>query len=251
MDFLKYDLMVSNRVNVDIDSYEAGPYSAKTSASDLYTAFLELSARVLLVGRIMGDKLMRRDSVDIEKLKADLENSASSLKSALSANINLADRNKDLEEKLEQADAEIGMLRERCSVASQKEEQANDRAAELRREVGELEGKVVLLKSGCEEDSRRIADLERKLSELQDHVIEQHDRGFDLVVRQAAFFYKVPVDEGKFDNRKDFYKGDLLPLADIPDDNDATDNEEEEAREGEKESVEGRPSDTPDVNVID
>jgi len=193
MDFLKYDLMVSNRVNVDIDSYEAGPYSAKTSASDLHTTFLELSARALLVGQIMGDELMRRDSVDIEKLKADLENSASSLKSALSANINLAGRNKDLEEKLEQADAEIGMLREKCSVASQKEEQANDRAAELRREVGELEGEVALLKSGREGDSRRIADLERKLGELQDHVIEQHDRGFDLAVRQAAFFYKVSV----------------------------------------------------------
>jgi len=90
MDFLKYDLMVSNRVSVQLDNYEVGPYSAKTTPSDLHTAFLELATRALLVGRIMGDKLMKKGGEDVEKLKADLENSASSLKSALSANIDLA-----------------------------------------------------------------------------------------------------------------------------------------------------------------
>jgi len=49
----------------------------------------------------MGDKLMRRESEDVEKLKADLESFAASLKSALSANINLVGHNKDLEKKLE------------------------------------------------------------------------------------------------------------------------------------------------------
>jgi len=55
MDFLKYDLMVSNWVNVQLDNYKAGPYSAKTTPSDLHTAFLELATRTLLVDRIMGD----------------------------------------------------------------------------------------------------------------------------------------------------------------------------------------------------
>lgn len=34
MDFLKYDLMISNRINVQLDNYEIGPYSATTSALD-------------------------------------------------------------------------------------------------------------------------------------------------------------------------------------------------------------------------
>jgi len=34
MDFLRYDLMVSNRVSVDLDSYKSEPYSTKTSPSD-------------------------------------------------------------------------------------------------------------------------------------------------------------------------------------------------------------------------
>ena len=98
MDFFKYDLMLSNRVSIQLDNYEVGPYSAKTTLSDLHTAFLELATRALLVRLIMGDELMKKDGEDVEKLKADLENSASSLKSALSANINLAGRNKNLKQ---------------------------------------------------------------------------------------------------------------------------------------------------------
>jgi len=71
----------------------------------------------------MGYELMRRESEDVEKLKAELESSVASLKSALSANINLVGDNKNLEEKLKQASREIGMLWERCSVTKQKKEQ--------------------------------------------------------------------------------------------------------------------------------
>jgi len=51
MDFLRYDLMVSNRVSVDLNSYESKPYSAKTSPSDLHTAFLELATRTFSSAR--------------------------------------------------------------------------------------------------------------------------------------------------------------------------------------------------------
>jgi len=36
-------------------------------------------------------------------------------------------------------------------------------------------------------------------------------------VRQAAFFYQVQTDEGKFDNRKDIYRGELVLAMDVPD----------------------------------
>jgi len=57
--------------------------------------------------------------------------------------------------------------------------------------------------------------------------IEQHDNGFDLAVQQAAFFYKFHTDEGQFNNQMDFYNGELLPLADIPDESNEEDEEEE------------------------
>jgi len=220
MDFLRYNLMVSNRVSVDLDSYEFGPDSTKTSPSDLHTVFLELATRTLLVGWIMGDELMRKDYEGVEKLKADLESSAASLQSALSANISLAGRNKDLEEQLEQVRAEAALLQEICSVATQKEEQANQRVTELRDDVKVLEEKVSSLRVGREEDGLRIAGLEAELGKLQNHVIEQHDMGFELAVNHKAFFYRIPTNEGKFDNRKAFYKGELLPLADILEDDD-------------------------------
>jgi len=105
MDFLKYDLMVSN-CNVQLDNQEVDPYSATTSASTPHTTFLELTSRALLIGHIMGDELMKTESEDMEKLKDDLESSSASSKASLSTNINLADINKDLELKLNQANAE-------------------------------------------------------------------------------------------------------------------------------------------------
>jgi len=114
----------------------------------------------------------------------------------------LADRNKELEIKLEQANAEIGMFRERCSVAELKEEQSIKRVTDLRREVEELEEEVASLKACRDKDRRRVVQLEQQVAKLKDHVIEQHDMGFKLTVQQAAYFYKIPTDEGNFDNRK-------------------------------------------------
>jgi len=54
------------------------------------------------------------------------------------------------------------MLRERCSIAEHKEEEANKRATDLRGEVEE----VVALKVGREEDRRCVVNLEQKLGEL-------------------------------------------------------------------------------------
>jgi len=45
------------------------------------------------------------------------------------------------------------------------------------------------------------------------------------VVRQAAYFYQVPVGEGKFDNRKDIYRGELVSAMDVPDEEDEGDEQ--------------------------
>lgn len=94
----------------------------------------------------------------------------------------------------------------------------------------ELEEEVASLKACGDEDRRRVAKLEQQLGKLQDHVIEQHNKGFDLAVQQVAFFYKIPTDEGKFDNQKAFFKGELLPLAEIPNSSEEVADKEEEER---------------------
>jgi len=96
--------------------------------------------------------------------------------------------------------------------------------------VEELEEEVASLKACGDEDRRRVAKLEQQLGKLQDHVIEQHNKGFDLAVQQVAFFYKIPTDEGKFDNQKAFFKGELLPLAEIPNSSEEVADKEEEER---------------------
>ena len=156
IDFLKYDVMISNRINVWLNNYEAGPYSATTSASDLHTTFLELSTSALLVSQIMGDKLIKKDNEDVEKLKANLASSSTSLKAMLLANINLAGSNKDLEDKLEWASAEVALLHERCSVVEQKEKDANKRADDLYEEVAGLKEELSELSAGTKIAARKL-----------------------------------------------------------------------------------------------
>jgi len=142
-----------------------------------------------------------------------------------------------------------------------KEDQSNKRAIDLRGEVEELEEEVASLKVCWDEDRRRVAQLEHQLAELKDHVIEQHNKGFKLAVQQVAFFYKIPTDEGNFDNSKAFVMGELLPLAEISDNNeDAGEGAGEEGEAevddgGEEEEVKGRGGGggaaSPSVNVLD
>jgi len=53
----------------------------------------------------------------------------------------------------------------------------------------------------------------------------------------SAFFYLVTVDEGKFDNKKDIYKGELILAMDVPDE-----EEEEEEAPGEAVKVQSKVS---------
>jgi len=90
----------------------------------------------------------------------------------------------------------------------------------LSEEVVDLGQKMTMLTLDMEEE-RSLRVSAEKEHKLQDFGIKQHDLGFDRAVRQAAVFYQVPVDEGKFDNRKDIYKGELTPVMDIPDEDEA------------------------------
>jgi len=68
---------------------------------------------------------------------------------------------------------------------------------------------------------KEINQMKANLSEDESFVIEQHKLGLDKALQQAKYFYKIPVDEGNFDVKKDFYNGELIPINEILDE-DAT-----------------------------
>jgi len=76
----------------------------------------------------MCNKLLKKGSTNVEKLKTDLAECSSSLNVAISANITLTDNNKALEYEIsklkEQNKAlkvEVGFVREKCLVAKEKQ----------------------------------------------------------------------------------------------------------------------------------
>ena len=92
-----------------------------------------------------------------------------------------------------------------------------------------------------EEERLQRKKAEDDLVKFKGFVLEQHDLGFMRAVRQAAFFYQVPIDKGKFDNRTDIYRGELVSSMDVPDE------------EGEDDEGGGRPAaegDQPDPEMI-
>jgi len=41
--------------------------------------------------------------------------------------------------------------------------------------------------------------------------------GFTNALHKVEYFYKIPMNSGNFDVMKDLYKGQLVPVRDIPD----------------------------------
>ena len=178
-----------------------------------------------------GGELLKEDMAAIQKLKSELAEATSSLNFALEANMDLANRNKDLELRNEAAKGEVlelkriveslrtenDVLQERCLATQEKEKAVACQVDVLSEDVIDLGQKMIKLTLDIQEEWLLRVKAEKDLYELQGFVITQHDLGFDRAVRQATFFYQVPVDEGKFDHRKYIYKGELTSVMDIPD----------------------------------
>ena len=62
----------------------------------------------------------------------------------------------------------------------------------------------------------RVEKLLKELEVAEDSVMEEHEADFKKALQQAAFFYNIPLDEGKFDVDKDFHEGQLMPIDQIP-----------------------------------
>jgi len=101
--------------------------------------------------------------------------------------------------------------------------------AQLLTENQLLNEKVSTLSSANEADKNTIKLMDEEINQLKTNVFEaesfifeQHNLGFEKALQQAKHFYKIPIDEGNFDVKKDFYNGELVHVNEIPD-NDAED----------------------------
>jgi len=146
---------------------------------------------------------------EFEMLKADL---AENKEKAGSLSLQLEEMKKQKEEEevlkngLEKENAELKKEKTRLFEGNQ-----------------DLAEKISTLSSASELDKSTIKLMDEEISQLKANVLEaetftfeQHKLGFEKVLQQAKHFYNIPIDEGNFDVKKDFYKGELIPVNEIP-----------------------------------
>jgi len=108
---------------------------------------------------------------------------------------------------------------------------SDEERKQLQIDNNQLKEKMLELSNGKEIDNntiklmeKEIGQLKTSVAEVESFVIEQHKLGFDKALQQAKYFYKIPIDERNFDMKKDFYKGELVTINEIleEEDDDAT-----------------------------
>jgi len=206
-DFLGHDLRVAEKVSIKLNPYQQDAYLS-ARPSQVHNAFMELCSCTLVLGKRMALDLMKRDKnvAELEALQDNLEKSVADLHAALAENTTLSANNQSLE-------AEVKRWKERCELAEKTGRKVGEKADKEVRGLKESLSDMALTNHRTEEK------LEKALKELEvvdDSVIEEHENGFKKVLQQAAFFYNVPLDEGKFDVDKDFHEGQLMPIDQIP-----------------------------------
>ena len=65
-----------------------------------------------------------------------------------------------------------------------------------------------------------INQLNSRVTRAEGYFVQQHKLGFEKPLQQAEYFYKIPLDAGNFDMGKDFYNDELMPISEIPYDED-------------------------------
>ncbi|KAK7382366.1 hypothetical protein VNO80_01217 [Phaseolus coccineus] len=206
-DFLGHELNVAEKVSIKLNPYQQDAYLS-ARPSQVHDAFMELCSRTLVLGKRMASDLMKRDknAAEVRVLQGKLDESSANLQSALAENTNLLSLNLNLE-------AEMRKWREKCELAERTGREVAVKADEEIRGLTESLSDMALTHHRSEE---RVEKLLKELEVAEDSVLEEHEAGFKKALRQAAFFYNTPLDEGKFDVDKDIHNGELLPLDQIP-----------------------------------
>ncbi|KOM37581.1 hypothetical protein LR48_Vigan03g096300 [Vigna angularis] len=69
---------------------------------------------------------------------------------------------------------------------------------------------VVLCQMTLGDWDKKYKSLAIELDEIYQQVMLQHDAGFQKALDQTAYFFNIPLDEGKFDVQMAFHKGRLM-----------------------------------------
>ena len=206
-DFLGHDLNVAEKVSIMLNPYQQDAYLS-ARPSQVHDAFMELCSRTLVLGKQMVSDLMKRDknAVEVEGLRTKLNESSASLKTKLTENATLLAQKEALE-------AEVARWKEKSELAERAGKEVAEKADNEVKGLKESLSDMALTNHRAEE---KIKKLLKELEVAEDSVMEEHELGFKKALRQATFFYNVPLDEGKFDVDKDFYEGQLMSIDEIP-----------------------------------
>ncbi|XP_068501109.1 uncharacterized protein [Phaseolus vulgaris] len=157
---------------------------------------------------------------EFEKLKNDLVEYKEKM-SSLSLQLEEMKKQKN-EQEVEKED-----LGKEISELKSKNLRSDKENARLLKENQLLHEKVSEISSADESAKNTIKLMDEEISQLkvnvfeaESFIFEQHKLGFDKALQQAKYFYKIRIDEGNFDVKKDVYNGELVPANEIPD-NDA------------------------------
>ncbi|XP_068497947.1 uncharacterized protein [Phaseolus vulgaris] len=191
--------------------------------ASLADSVIELSSRNLLIGKMMKEKNGNCVSLsEFEKLKNDLAEYKERMNSLSLELEKMKKQKKEQEIENEGLGKEISDLKNENLKSSAEN-------AQLFKDNQLLTEKVSTLSSANESDKNTIKLMDEEINQLRTNVFEaesfifeQHKLGFEKALQQAKYFYKIPIDEGNFDVKKDFYNGELVPANEIPD-NDAED----------------------------
>jgi len=171
----------------------------------------------------VGEELLKEDVSATAKLREELAEATLSLNIARDEIALLKAENETckgevvgLKKVVDTLKVENDSLQQRCLAAEEKEKAVVRRVEALGEDVVDLDQRMTQLTLKWEEEKLLRTKAEKDFREVQ-AALMQHDIGFERTVRQAAFFYQVPIDEGRFDNRKDIYQGELTAIMDIPD----------------------------------
>ena len=103
---------------------------------------------------------------------------------------------------------------------------SDEEKTQLQNESQLLKEKLLELSTAKETDKSTIKLMEKEINQLkvsvfeaESFILEQHQLGFEKALQQAKYFYKIPIDEGNFDVKKEFYNGELIPVNKIPEEN--------------------------------
>jgi len=195
-----------------------------SDAATLTNSIIELSSRALLIGKIIKEKsAIGISSAEFDKMKTELAEAHEKIKS-------LTLKVEEMNVLNTQRESEKESLKSKITELNSERLKSDEERKQLLTENQQLNEKMLELSSAKEIDNNAIKLMEKEIDklktsvfEVKSFVIEQHKLGFDKALQQAKYFYKIPIDEGNFDMKKDFYNGELVPISEIPEVEDAVD----------------------------